>query len=290
MNIECVVKSRSRTGEGAFWDTIDQVLWWVDIPAGLIHRFDPATGENSSFDWGEPVGCLAPRKDGGLLLATRTGFHMFHPETGKRQAIVDPEADKPGNRFNDGTTDPRGRLWAGTMKEGRPPAREGRFYRFDPDHRCTAWQDGFYTTNGLAFSPDGKTMYFSDSNAEVQTIWACDYDVDEGVAANQRVFFDCREVTGRPDGGTVDADGCYWMAGVGGAQIVRITPQGRVDRIVDLPVERPSKPMFGGAGLDTLFVTTIGAGSEDDLTSLAGNLFAITGLGTKGVSQARFAG
>ncbi|WP_421723595.1 SMP-30/gluconolactonase/LRE family protein [Bauldia sp.] len=283
--------SRSLVGEGAVWDVGDAALWWVDIKAGLIHRHDPTSGDNAVFDFGEPVGCLARRDSGGLIVAAKSGFYDYDPETGVKHALTDPEKDLPGNRFNDGTTDPRGRFWAGTMKDGGPPARQGQFYRYDPDGRVTAHFDKMYTTNGSAFSPDGRTMYFSDSYPEVRTIWACDYDLDTGAPSGQRVFFDTREVAGRPDGGTVDADGCYWMAGVGGWQVVRITPEGKVDRIVEMPIERPTKPMFGGADLDILFVTSIGTGGEEDPRQPeAGGLFAINGLGVSGVPQARFAG
>ncbi len=291
MNIECVVQSRSQIGEGAVWDERAQVLWWVDIPAGLIHRFDPATGKNQSTAFGEPVGCLAVREGGGLVLAAKTGFYFFDPDTGSRQAISDPEAHLPDNRFNDGATDPRGRFWAGTMKDGGQPERQGRFYRLDADGTVTPWQGGIYTTNGLAFSPDGRIMYFSDSNAAVRTIWRCDYDPDSGTPGPPQVFFDTKEMPGRPDGGTVDADGCYWQAGIDGWQLYRITPDGRIDMTVDMPVERPSKPMFGGPDLDILFVTSLGIGLTDPGSQPeAGSFFAVTGLGVSGVPQSRFAG
>lgn len=293
MQIDCVVDSRSKTGEGPFWDHIQQCLWWVDIPPGLIHRFDPATGENRTFDWGEPVGCLAPQRDGQLILATQTGFHRFDPTTGARSAIVDPEAGLPENRFNDGATDMQGRLWAGSMHEGKIRRPEARFYRFDADHSVMPWESGFFTTNGLAFAPDGRTMYFADSNPEVQTVWACDYDPDDGIPTNKRVFFDSRQIQGRPDGGTVDADGCYWLAAVNGWQVIRFAPNGDIDRIVDVPFERPSKPMFGGRDLDVLYVTSIGNGitpGSEDRQPKAGGLFAISGLGVTGVEQAPFGG
>lgn len=293
MNIDCVVQSRSMTGEGACWDVVEQMLYWVDIPAGLIHCFDPATGHNAAFDFGEPVGCLAVREGGSLLLAAKTGFYHYDVTSGEREFLSDPESDRPANRFNDGTTDPQGRFWAGTMKDGGDPERAGRFYRFDADGSCLPWLDDFFTTNGLAFSPDGRTMYFSDSNRDVRTIWACDYDLDTGMPSNQRVFVDTAGRPGRPDGATVDADGCYWMAGVGGWEVVRYTPQGRVDRVIEMPIERPTKPMFGGAQLDELYVTSIGAGTidvPDPKQPDAGGLFKITGLGVTGVPQIRFAG
>ncbi|MEM0908113.1 MAG: SMP-30/gluconolactonase/LRE family protein [Pseudomonadota bacterium] len=290
--VERVVASRSMVGEGAVWDEADAALWWVDIPQNLIHRFDPSTGQNTSIDFGEPVGCLARRDAGGMVVAAKSGFYLFDHGTGERRALVDPEPDLKGNRFNDGGTDPSGRFWAGTMKDdGGPPERVGQFYRMDADHTVSAHFDKVFTTNGLAFSPSGDTLYYSDSNRDVRTIWACDYDLATGTPSNRRVFFDTRSVAGRPDGGTVDADGCYWMAGVGGWQVVRLTPSGKVDRIIDMPVERPSKPMFGGPGLDTLFVTSIGINLQDDPAQPeAGNLFAITGLGVTGVPQARFKG
>ena len=293
LEITCVVDSRSQVGEGAVWDVAEQALFWVDIPAGRLYRFDPATGENRAFDMGEPIGCLALRERGGAVVALKSGFWFYDFETGGKTPIQDPEADKPQNRFNDGATDPRGRLWAGTMREGQPPAADGAFYRLDPDLEVSRWWGGIWTTNGLAFSPDGRTMYLSDSNPDVRTIWASDYDLDSGTPGERRLFFDTRAVAGRPDGGTVDADGCYWMAGVSGWQLVRLTPDGRIDRIVDMPIERPSKPMFGGAGLDVLYVTSLGVGltpGSEPRQPQAGGLFAVTGLGVNGVPQTRFAG
>lgn len=291
MKTECVVPSRSQVGEGAVWDDRDQVLWWVDIPAGLIHRFDPSSGRNTKIDYGEPVGCLAVRESGGLILATKSGFCFFDPDSNKRQPIADPEAHLAMNRFNDGATDIKGRFWAGTMKDGGGAERMGRFYCLDTNLEVTPWKDGFFTTNGLAFSPDGRTMYFSDSNKAVRTIWRASYDPDTGTPGEPEVFFDTRSVAGRPDGATVDADGCYWQAGIDGWQLYRITPEGRVDMTVDLPVERPSRPMFGGRDLDTLFVTSLGVGlsAERDQPE-AGSLFAISGLGVQGLPQSRFKG
>jgi sugar lactone lactonase YvrE len=290
--VECVVDCQARLGEGAWWDADDRALWWVDIKAGLVHRYDPSSGENASFDWGEPVACLARRDAGGLVVGTASGIHLFDPDTGARDLLADPEPGLTGNRFNDGTTDPQGRFWAGTMRDdGSPPERRGRFYRVDADHDVTGWFDPVFTTNGLAFSPDGRVMYLADTNRDVRTIWACDYDLETGTPSAKRLFFDTCRIAGRPDGATVDADGCYWMAGFGGWQVVRITPDGQIDRIIEMPVERPTKVMFGGASLDTLYVTSMGDGLADDpAQTLAGGLFAITGLGTGGVPQARFAG
>lgn len=291
LSIDCVAPTRSLLGEGPVWDVEDARLWWVDIAAGLIHRFDPATGANESFDFGEPVGCVARRRGGGLVLAATSGFYTFDPDSATRTPLVDPEAHLPQNRFNDGTTDRQGRFWAGSMSTAGDPTPRGSFYRLDPDGTVTQWRGGIQTTNGLAFSPDGRRMYFSDSAPSVRTIWAADYDPDTGTPGAPQVFFDTRQVAGRPDGGTVDADGCYWQAGISGWQIYRITPEGRLDRTIDVPVEKPTKPMFGGAGLDTLYVTSLGQGLDPSRPQPeAGSLFAITGLGVTGVPQTRFAG
>ncbi len=290
--IDCIVDSRAEVGESPFWDHRDGLLWWVDIPAGRVHCHDPA-GANRSWEWGEAVGCLAVREAGGLLLATRSGFHRFDPESGERRAIADPEADLPDSRFNDGATDPRGRFWAGTTSERADGLARGRFYRLDPDDRVTTHFEQVHLTNGLAFSPGGERMYFSDSAPAVRILCCCDYDPDSGEPGGPRLFFDTRAVAGRPDGGTVDADGCYWMAGVGGWQLLRLTPAGEIDRVVDMPVERPTKPMFGGRDLDVLYVTSSALGITPGTESRqpqAGGLFAVTGLGATGVAQKRFAG
>ena len=291
MQIDCVADTRSTLGEGAVWDDRAQRLWWVDIKGHLVHRFDPETGKNEDFDVGEQVGSLAVREQGGLVIATETGIHLFEPETGKKTQITDPEAHLDGNRFNDGTTDRQGRFWCGTMRDDGTKEQRGTFYRFDPDHKLHAMIPGFWTTNGLAFSPDGRTMYAAESHKPVRTIWAFDYDTDTGTPSNRRVFFDTHGLLARPDGGTVDTDGCYWMAGVDGWCVLRITPEGEVDMKIDLPVERPTKPTWGGARLDTLYVTSLSLGLDPDRPQpQAGSLFAITGLDQRGLPDARFPG
>lgn len=289
--VECVLDAKAILGEGAVWDVAEQALYWVDIEGGRVHRFDPSDGSDALYEIGERVGCLTLREGGGAVLGTQSGLFGYDFTTRQATRLAAPEADRPDNRFNDAATDPRGRWWIGSVGMMRPQRPEAAFYRLDPDHTVTRWLDGVYTTNGLAFSPDGRTMYLSDSFPEVRMVWACDYDLDTGAPTDRRPFFDTRQVAGRPDGATVDADGCYWMAGVGGWQLVRLTPRGEVDMIVEMPVERPSRPMFGGAELATLYVTTIREGISDGTDQpQAGGLFAVTGLPVGGVPTPRFAG
>ena len=291
MDITCVADTSCQIGEGAVWDERDRCLWWVDIAAGTVFRFEPRTGENRAYAFGEPVGCLAVREAGGLVVASKTGFWFFDPETGQREAIADPEIHLPDNRFNDGGTDMQGRFWAGSMKDGGTPDPVGSFYRLDPDLTITRWRSGFFTTNGLAFSPKGDRMYVSDSAASIRTIWACSYDTASGTPGPMEIFVDTSIVAGRPDGGTVDAEGCYWQAGIGGWQLYRYAPDGTLLNTIDMPIEKPSKPMFGGDNLDILYVTSLGTGlTEGRAQPQAGGLFAITGLGIKGVPQTCFKG
>ena len=293
VEISTIVAGAERLGEGAVWDTEDQRLWWVDITGGLIHCYNPEDKSNQSFAFGEPVGCIARRENGGLVVAAKSGFWFFDPHTGQKRHIIDPEKDQPENRFNDGTVDPAGRFWAGTMKDGGEPKQKGKFYLLETDLKLTEMDKLFYTTNGLAFSPNGDTIYFSDSNKLTRTIWSCNYDSATGLTGKAKTFFDTRQVDGRPDGGTVDAEGCYWMAGVSGWQIIRISPEGELLFTLDVPVEKPTKPMFGGKNLDILYLTSIGfgltEGSEANQPD-AGGLFAIKGLGVTGLRQPRFKG
>ena len=290
MRIECVTKTPALLGESPVWSVAEQVLYWVDITGRKLHRYDPAAGEDRDWPLPEEIGCVAPRRGGGLIVGLRHGIAFFDPATGALERLADPEAGIPGNRFNDGTTDPAGRLWAGTMSmDLQAPDPMGTFYRFDPDRSCRPFFDRVFVSNGLAFSPDGRTMYLADTNAGVRTVWACDYDLDDGVPSNRRVFVDTKDLPGRPDGGSCDADGCYWMAAIDGGQIIRFTPRGAVDRIVDLPVKTPTKAAFGGPRLDTLYVTSLQRAGRSDLGRDAGALFAIHDVGVAGFEITPFA-
>lgn len=292
VRIERVLDCKAALGEGALWSVDEQALYWVDIKQQTLNRFDPATGANTSWDMPSPIGCFALCDKGGAVVALCEGFHHFDFQTRALRFLADPEPHMPGNRFNDGTVDPAGRFWAGTMPIAGPgTVPEGALYCLDLDGSARKAGGSFWIQNGLAFSPDGKTMYVSDSHAEVRTIWAFDYDPQTGVPSHQRVFFDTRAVAGRPDGAAVDAEGGYWMAGVGGWQLVRITPQGQVDRIIDVPVERPTKIAFGGRDLDIMYVTSIGHSADpaNPAHREAGNLLAVY-AGVQGLPVPKYAG
>lgn len=283
--VEKAFEVRAIVGEGAFWSTAAQALFWVDIPAGLIHRHDPASGDNAVWDMGQPVGCIAETSSGNIVAALTSGFELLDLETGSLKFLSGPKPVEQNYRFNDGTVDPRGRFLAGTMAMTQEEVLlgQGILYSFNGVNPAREIMGGFRTQNGLAFSPDGKTAYVSDSNAAIRTIWAYDYDLDTGDWSNKRVFFDTNAVPGRPDGGAMDTDGCYWMAGVSGSQLVRITPQGKVDMEIPMPVTRPSRIAFGGRNLDQLYVTSIQ--DEGPGTELSGYVLTLRVPGVTGMEM-----
>jgi len=294
--VDCVLNIGAQLGEGAIWSAQEQVLYWVDIPAGRLCRFDPSTGENRVWEMGRSIGCFALRRSRGAVVALADGIFTFDFESNRLESLGDPESHLPMNRFNDGTVDPRGRFYAGTMPDQGGDAKlgpRGALYRVDADRKIHRVMDGFFVINGLAFSPTGTTAYVSDSFPPVRTIWAFDYDLDDAAWTNRRVFLDTRGLPGRPDGGAMDSAGCYWMAGVGGWQLVRITPQGKVDMQIPMPVEKPTRIAFGGKQLDTLYVTSIGKpgitpGSEGQQPD-AGGIFALKVPGVSGLEFPRCA-
>lgn len=285
--VEVAARGADRLGECPLWDERERMLWWVDSRWPALKRFDPATGAVMMQVLPEVVGSIAFRDRGGLLAATKSGLHLLDGSGGALEPMANPEAHLPENRFNDGRCDRAGRFWAGTMCDARrDPA--GSLYRFDADFACTKLRNAIIIPNGLAFSPDNRTMYFADTNRH--TIWAWDYDLASGAATKERVFADTGE--GRPDGSCVDADGGLWNAQYGGGRLVRYTPTGKVDRVVDVPVANPTCCAFGGDDLGTLYVTTATQRlSPEDLAQqpLAGSLLALR-PGVKGLPEGRFAG
>lgn len=279
---ELVADTRCATGESPVWRGDEGALYWVDIPARSLWRLDTATGATRLWLAPEMLACMAPTRDGGWVAAMESGLFTLGPPGGgalhaTRFAAV--RHAQPGMRFNDGRCDRQGRFWAGTMlTDMAMVAPVGQLYRHDATdgEGLLAPQLGpFIVPNGMAFSPDGRTMYLSDSHPAVQAIWAFDYDTDTGTPHNRRLFVDMRPLPGRPDGAAVDADGCYWICGNDAGLVHRFTPAGRLDRSVAVPVKKPSMCAFGGAGLDTLYVTSIRPAGDIADQPLAGGVFAL---------------
>jgi len=288
-DIACVLDARALLGEAPLWDAAEGALYWVDIKGHAIHRFDPASGADRAWPTAGDVGSLALRESGGLVIATAAGFRFFDPESGREQAIVDPEAERPGNRFNDGKPDREGRFWAGSMDDAEA-APTGALYRLDPDLSCHRMVEGIVCSNALCWSPDGRRLYFADSIR--RTVWCWDFEPESGAIANRRVFLELEPGDGDPDGATVDAEGHLWLAHWGGWRVTRYDPDGRAERTVTLPVAQPTYPAFGGPELDRLYVTSARIGIEAAGLArqpLAGGLFAFD-PGVKGIAERRFRG
>lgn len=287
--MECVLDSRAELAEGPVWDPVEAVLWWVNIKAREIHRFDPATGRDEMWATPADVGSLALREKGGLVVALKTGFFFFDPP-GRFTAVAEPEPEFPDNRFNDGKTDRQGRFWAGSLYDPDESSPTGGLWRLDPDLSCHRMVDGIHASNGLAFSPDSRTAYYADSRQ--RAVWAFDFDADDGVLSNRRVFVELTGEAGVPDGAAVDDDGGYWLTQPPARLLVRYDPTGRADRTIVMPVSQPTCCAFGGPRRDILYVTTATYRMPTEKLAkepLAGALFALD-VGVSGPADARFGG
>jgi sugar lactone lactonase YvrE len=285
--ITCVAHTADVLGEVPIWSLREQALYWIDAFKPAIHRLDPASGAVAS--WTPPVklGSFALRAAGGMLLASRAGLGLYDPATGAFELLCNPEADRPNNLLNDGRCDRRGRFWVGSMDKmiEQPSAR---LYRFDQDRACRVMAEDIFLTNGIAFSPDDRTLYMADSHHK--TIYRYDFDLANGAIANRRVF--ATPAQGLPDGACVDREGFLWSAQFDAGQVVRYAPDGRLDRTIELPVSRPTACTFGGADLGTLFVTTARlrlSEAERAAQPDAGGLLAIE-VGVTGLPEPEFAG
>ncbi len=276
-------------GEGPTWMPAERKLALVDILAPAIIVADPKDGSFQTHAMPELIGAVVPRSRGGFLAAMQTGLKAVDLDTGAVTTIAAPESAKPGNRFNDGKCDRRGRFWGGTLAIDTTPGH-GCLYRLDPDGRCTLVESGFHVSNGLGWSPDDRTFYFTDSG--LRRIYAYDFDAEAGTISNRRTFVDVPEGSGVPDGLAVDSEGFVWSAHWDGWCITRYDPAGRVDRVINLPVPRPTSCAFGGPDLTTLYVTSARIRlSVQQLAEapLSGSVFAIR-TGVKGLPEIPFAG
>jgi sugar lactone lactonase YvrE len=249
-------------GESPTWHPAEQALYWCDIPGRRLHRWEPVTASHRQWDFEAEPACCVPAMGGGLLIAMRDGVWRFDPASGRREAVTDPPYDPRVERFNDGKADAVGRFWIGTIYEPREPALAA-LYRYSRAAGLERMADGITTSNGLAFSPDGRTLYWADTRAHA--IDRIDIDLATGALSGRRPFarFPARvadrpltEYGGRPDGAAVDSEGAYWVAMFEGQRLLRLAPDGSLLADIPLPVRCPTMVCFGGADLRTLYLTS----------------------------------
>ena len=286
MPAELIIDMRNATGESPVWHRAEQALYWVDIPAGRLHRWQLADGQTQSWQAHEMLACIAVHPAGGWIAGMQSGiFHLHAQADGSLQGerLAEIEHALPQMRLNDGRCDRQGRFWAGSLQmNGASGVSAGALYRFDG--QLQRHLEGLNVPNGLAFSPDGRTMYLSDSHPSIQAVWAFDYDTDSGTPHNRRLFIDMKQYPGRPDGAAIDVEGCYWICANDAGLIHRFTPDGHLDRSLSLPVSKPTMCAFGGRNLDTLFVTSIRPRGDVSAQPLAGGVFAID-PGVRGMAE-----
>lgn len=252
--VRLAVAAQDILGEGPVWDAAAGRLWWVDIKGGRLRWLEPSSGGTGIMRVEGQVSAVAPRACGeGLLAARQDGLGILDPETGAFERRFDPEPDRAGNRCNDGNVDVAGRFWFGTMSDDERGAA-GAIYRLDPDWTCERVLDGVGIANTLVCNPAGDILYVADSAA--RTVDALEIDPVTGATGRRRPFAAAPGATWGPDGSAVDVEGFLWNAQWGAARLVRYAPDGRIDRVVPMPVDHPSSCAFGGEALATLYVTT----------------------------------
>jgi sugar lactone lactonase YvrE len=276
MEAHCLLKWNATVGECATWDEQQQNLYWVDIPEKKVHCFDPQTNQNKTFAMPGVVPCLALRSKGGLLVTLKNEFAFFDPDSGELQRIASVEENLPHHRINDGKCDSQGRFWAGTMNSVDLNRADAGLYMLDEKKVPIKKQDDVICGNGLGWSPDSRTFYFTESFR--YSVFAFDFEASTGEISNRRLFAEIKEGEVFPDGLTVDSEGFVWICVYGSSQIRRYDPKGRLERTLHLPVPKPTSCAFGGEDLKTLFVTTARekmSASQLNAAPLSGSLFAV---------------
>mgnify|MGYP003624483269 FL=1 len=277
MDIQCLTDQRAVLGESPLWAPDEGAVYWIDIRGHKLLRTTLSGPATQTWNLPSPPGMIAHRRQGGLVIALQDGLYAFEADTGDLRHLMSLEADMPDNRANDGKPDVAGRLWLGTMNADDETIPSGKFYRITPSLDVTAVAHGIRIPNGLAWSPDNKTMYRTDTAANV--VHAYDFDAVTGEISGKRDFFHFDGArTGGVDGAAVDSAGGYWTTLYGGGKVIRVTPDGHLDIEITLPVTQPTMPVFGGEDMQTLFITSARQNlSDKDLqaTPLAGALFAL---------------
>jgi len=277
LDAEVAVPAQCQLGEGPVWDLGRGLLWWVDILAGHVHAIDPGTGARTWFEAGDPVGAAGLTRSGGLVLALMDGFALADHDGQRLTRLPGFSTDRRAVRFNDGKPDPWGNFCAGTTawdETGSPP---GSLYRLSPDGTVTEQFGDVGLSNGLDWTEDRKLFYYADSNSGRVDLF--DTDPATGALGSRRPFVTIPEAEGIPDGLTLDAEGCVWLAVWDSGEVRRFTPDGRLDTVVRLPARQVTSAAFGGPDLGTLYITTAWEGlTSADLAEQphAGDIFACT--------------
>lgn len=286
--VKVALKVKANLGECPRWDEQTQVLYWIDINQGQLHRFDPQTGQDEFLQFDEEIGCFSLRQNGGYLLAMRSGFYTLDGWSTERTFISDPEAGMDKNRFNDGRADPKGRMFAGSVY---PPKDYGgaSIYSLDSKGNVHKWFEGLLTSNGIAFSPNADRIYYADT--PTHAIQVCDYDLENGEPKNCRLFHQFPMGHGRPDGAAVDSEGFYWSALYEGGRVVRLNPEGEIVQEIAVPAKCPTMVAFGGEDLKTLYITSVGNRPDEELQTFpdSGAIFSVD-VDVAGLPEHRFAG
>lgn len=298
MDVACVSSTANDLGESPCWDAETKRLYWIDAWRAEIHALDPASGETRSAVLasaleGRPIGSIGRHAGGGMIAGVKGGFWHLHPDfdrgSGSAHPVAAVEADRPpANRLNDGKCDRAGRFWCASVNtDHRSPT--GALWRLEAGTAPALMQEGLTVGNGIAFSPDDRWMYLADTFT--RTVWRYAFDLATGALADRRPFISTDHIRGFVDGATVDADGCYWAALFRGGAVAQFDPDGRLMRHIGLPVANPTMCTFGGAELDILYVTSASRFLDEEQKReqpLAGSLFAIGGLGARGLPEPRF--
>ncbi|MBL1420578.1 MAG: SMP-30/gluconolactonase/LRE family protein [Alphaproteobacteria bacterium] len=273
LNAELFYVSKNKLGESPVWVEQQQTLYWIDLTAATINSIKH--NKHRIFELADPISGFAQSSSGNFICATHNGFSKLSFTNGQAQQklIVDLFSHKNNFRMNDAALDRQGRFWAGSLQitEVNEAQPSGQVYCLS-NQQASPRLEGFKVQNGLAWSPDGKTMYVSDSHPSIASVWKYDFDTETGIPINKQLFATDKKLGGRPDGATVDTDGCYWTAASDSGKILRLTPTGNIDAIINVPTKNVTNICFGGTNLSTLYITTQ---IYKDPNEHAGNLFAI---------------
>tara|TARA_B100001996_G_scaffold318857_1_gene262529 strand:- start:760 stop:1635 length:876 start_codon:yes stop_codon:yes gene_type:complete len=289
MQIKKISKYKNTLGEGVWWDNKNKLLHWTDIIEGKLFTYNPETKIEGFKKFNGKLGCFSPCKNGHFLIGLDLSFYIYDPISKGMKKFLDLKDEPSKNRINDGTTDPYGRFWVGTMtSEEHIKEQNGSLYCIYPNKRVEKFLGGVFTSNGLAFNKLGTKMYFADTGRDVQTIWHFDYNLKEGIPMNKKVFTKTFDLKGRPDGAMVDIEDFYWVAGVEGSELYRYNTKGNIEDIIKLPVQKPTKPVFGGLNLDKIYLTSIGRGFDNSNNEINGLTLEISNHKYKGFPYKEF--